>query len=84
MQTSLYLVERYLPGAGHEDAAAAADRSAAAAEGSAVRYIGTTYIPADEACFCEYEARSPEAVAQANERAELPFAWILPAVRFQR
>jgi hypothetical protein len=84
MQTGLYLVERYVPGATGDDIAAAAHRVAAAsermtAEGIAVRYLGTTFIPADETCFCEFEARSREQVVWANERANVPFARIVPA-----
>lgn len=86
MEAGLYLVERYLPGATHADAASAAERVAVAteqmaAEGFSVRYLGGTFIPADEACFCEFEAPSPEVVERANERAGVPFARILPAVR---
>ena len=87
MQTGLYLVERYLPGAIDDDVAAAAERVAAAsermtAEGIPVRYLGTTFIAADETCFCEFEARTRETVEWANERANVPFARILPAARF--
>ncbi len=86
METGFYLVERYLPGASGDDAVAAAERVAAAteqlaAEGISVRYLGSTFIPADETCFCEFEARSREPVEWANERANVPFARILPAVR---
>src|SRR4029453_8743551 len=83
MDTSLYLVERYLPGATGEDVAAAILRVEAAthelaAEGIAVRYLGATFVPADEMCFCEFEAPSQAVVEWANERAKVPFARILP------
>ena len=86
METGLYLVERYLPGASEDDAAAAAARVQAAveqlvAEGVSVRYRGAMFVPADETCFCEFEAPSKEVVEWANERANAPFARILPAVR---
>src|SRR5215204_4193417 len=86
METGFYLVERYLPGASSGDAATAAEQVEAAteqmaAEGISVRYLGSTYIPADETCFCEFEAASREPVEWANERANAPFARILPAVR---
>jgi Nickel responsive protein SCO4226-like len=86
MEAGLYLVERYLPGATHDDAASAAERVAVAteqmaAEGVSVRYLGGTFIPTDETCFCEFEAPSREVVEWANERANAPFARILPAVR---
>jgi hypothetical protein len=87
MQPGRYLVERYLPGATGDDIAAAAERVAAAsermtAEGISVRYVGTTFIPADETCFCEFEAPTRETVELANERANVPFARILLATRF--
>jgi Nickel responsive protein SCO4226-like len=86
METGFYLVERYLPGATNDDAVSAAERVEAvtvqmAAEGISVRYLGGTFIPADETCFCEFEAPTREAVEWANERANVPFARILPAVR---
>jgi len=84
METGLYLVERYLPG---PEVAAAAERldvatARMASEGISVRYLGTTYVPNDETCFCEFEAPSAEVVEQVNERANAPYARILPAVRF--
>jgi Nickel responsive protein SCO4226-like len=86
METGLYLVERYLPGASDDDVASALARVQAAveqlvAEGVSVRYRGGIFIPADETCFCEFEASSKEAVEWANERANAPFARIVTAVR---
>jgi hypothetical protein len=86
METGLYLVERYLPGATEDDVAAAAARVRAAvahmaAEGISVRYRGAMFVPADETCFCEFEAPSKQVVEWANERANAPLARILPAVR---
>src|SRR5215208_1460060 len=86
MEMGLYLVERYLPGATRNDLASAVERVAAAAErmaaeGISVRYVGSTFVPDDETCFCEFEAASRESVEWANERADVPFARILPATR---
>jgi Protein of unknown function (DUF4242) len=86
MQTGFYLVERYLPGATGDDFASAAARIEAAAaemaaEGIRVRYLGSSFVPAEETCFSEFEAPSVDAVEWANERARVPFARILPAVR---
>jgi len=86
METGFYLVERYLAGATSDDVASAAERVQTAtdqmtAEGIAVQYLGGTFIPADETCFCEFAAPSRDAVEWANERANVPFARILPAVR---
>ena len=67
MKTGFYLVERYLPGATNDDVVSAAERVEAAtvqmtAEGISVRYLGSAFIPADETCFCEFEAPTREAV----------------------
>jgi hypothetical protein len=86
MEAGLFLVERYLPGATQDEAASAAERVAEAteqmaAEGIPIRYLGATFIPADETCFHEFEASSPDVVEWVNERANAPFGRILPAVR---
>jgi hypothetical protein len=86
METGFYLVEHYLPDATADDAATAAEQVEAAteqmaAEGIPIRYLGATFVPADETCFCEFEAPSREAVEWANARAKVPFARILPTVR---
>jgi hypothetical protein len=44
-----------------------------------VRFI---FVPRDEVCFGLYEARSPDAVAAAGARAEIPFDRIREAVSF--
>ena len=81
----VYVVERYLPGLdqrrllrmlgslGHVT-------EELRAEGTEVRYIGSTIVPADEACFCQFEGASEAAVAEANERAGVPFARIVAAI----
>ena len=86
METGFYLVERYLPGTTAADVAATVElvestTAQMATEGIPVRYLGATFVPEDETCFCEFEAHSREAVERANERANVRFARILPAVR---
>lgn len=83
---ALYLAERYLPGITREQILAAAARARDTAvrmteEGTAVRYVGSTFIPEDEACFCLFDAASAETVKEANERAAIPFDRIIEAVR---
>ena len=80
-----YMVERYLPGVGEEELDAAIGRLNAAvaqlqAQGVAVRYLGSTFAPEDQYCFCLFTGPSPAAVQEANERASFPFARIVPAV----
>jgi Nickel responsive protein SCO4226-like len=83
-----YLVERYLPGFSAGEVRAATQRLRAVAEqmtaeGTAIRYLSSAFVPEEESCFCQLEAPSPEVLALANERAAFPFARIL-AVRLRR
>ena len=72
-----YLVERYLPGRNRawlEDALARlrTQRRRAA-------HLGSTYVPADDSCFCRFEAETADDVRDANEIAGVPFARIVVA-----
>jgi hypothetical protein len=83
---SHYLVERYLPDRSVDDIAAAIDRLRVvtiemAAEGISIRHLSSAFVPDDEACLCQFEAPSSEALAVANERSAFPFARIVPIVR---
>jgi Protein of unknown function (DUF4242) len=77
-----YLVERYLPGRDRAwlDAALARLRR----DRGGVSYLGSTYVPADESCFCRFEAETPEDVRDANEIAGVPFARIVAAEEIGR
>ena len=84
MDAGLYLVERYLPGVRDEEVAAASVRLRAAAaelaaDGTDVRYLGSTYVPEEESCFSHFEAASRAAVELALERARVPFARVSEA-----
>jgi hypothetical protein len=86
VNAGFYLVERYVPGASQDDLAEAAARVASAtaqlaADGIPIRYLGSSFVPGEETCFCEFEAPSSQAVEWANQRAGVAFAQILPAVR---
>jgi hypothetical protein len=70
-----YLVEVYVPNA--EDARASARQLRR--EGGPIRYVRTTFLPADETCFHVFVADSEEAVAEACRRA-LGSPRIVPAV----
>jgi hypothetical protein len=74
----VYVVERYLPGLPPADLDRLLERLSRAAreleaEGTPVRYLGSTIVPDDEACFCQFEAPSEQAVAEVNRRADAPF-----------
>jgi hypothetical protein len=69
-----YLVERYLPGRDRAWLEAALARLPK--DGSGVTYLGSTYVPAEDSCFCRFEAADAQDVRFANELARVPFARI--------
>lgn len=73
----LFVVERFLPGM-TPDALAALTRDQQGLPGVSHRH--STYVPADETCFCLVEAGSAEAVKEANAGARLPFERVVEAV----
>jgi hypothetical protein len=84
----VYVVERYLPGLSRVDLLPRLSRlepviEELRGEGSAVRYLGSTIVLDDEACFCQFDASSETVVAEANRRAALAFDRIVPAVLVQ-
>jgi hypothetical protein len=84
----VYVVERYLPGLTRANLLPGLSKLESAiedlrAEGSVVRYLGSTIVLHDEACFCQFDASSLAAVTEANRRADLPFDRIVPAVLVQ-
>ena len=72
-----YLVERYLPGRDRVWLESVLARIPTGRR--AVTYLGSTYIPADDACFSRFEAESAADVRDANEIAGVPFARIVLA-----
>lgn len=75
---SAYLVERYLASTDGAELAAAAGRLILACEAStgtamAVRYLSSTLVPADDTCFCLFEAASSDAVRAVNVVAGFDF-----------
>jgi uncharacterized protein DUF4242 len=80
----VFVVERYLPGLARSDLLhelATLERSQKLRDGArVVRYLGSTIVLGDEACYCRFEGPSEAAVAEANRRAGLPFDRIVPAV----
>jgi hypothetical protein len=81
----VYVVERYVPGLYRSGLLAALARLREATrelrnEGAPVRYLGSTIVLEDEACFCQFEGPSEAAVAEANRRAGVPFDRIVAAI----
>jgi hypothetical protein len=72
-----YLVERYLPGRDRAWLEAAVARLRRQQRRAA--HLGSTYVPADDSCFCRFEAEAAEDVRDANEIAAVPYARIVPA-----
>ena len=72
-----YLVERYLPGRDRIWLEAALARLPE--ERSGVAHLGSWYVPADESCFCTFDAPDAERVRLVNEVAQVPFARITEA-----
>ena len=71
-----FVVERYLPGLDPAELVRLLQRldrvaDALRREGTPVRYLGSTIVPDDEACYCQFEAPSAEIVAELNVRAGL-------------
>jgi hypothetical protein len=80
-----YLVERYLPGLAEADIRAGLTRAQAAcaelsAAGTEIRYVGSIFLPLEEACFCRFDGDCPAAVVEVNQRAQLAFARITAGV----
>ncbi len=87
MTVKLFVVERYLPGITADELRASADRLAAAAAdliaaGEEIRYLGSTFLPDEESCFCRLEAASAELVGEACRTAAFPYARILEGESF--
>lgn len=82
---SQYIAERHLPGITTDELAAAAGRAKQTTaemteEGTAVRYLRTTFIPGEDKCFCLFEGPSAEAVEAANQRANIPYTRVVEAM----
>ena len=76
-----YLVERYLPGRDRAWLEAALARLPKETRG--VTYLGSLYVPADESCFCRFDAADAESVRDANELARVPFARIVATTELE-
>jgi len=84
----VYVVERYLPGLSQSDLLRRLSKLEEATESrwtesTGVRYLGSTIVLKDEACYCRFEAPAQAAVAEANRQAGLSFDRIVPALTVQ-
>ena len=82
---AVYMVERDLTGitmpqlAGAQQAAIATSRRFTA-DGTAVRYIRSTFVPGEARCMCLFDATSADDVKKVNEAAQLPYTRIVEAL----
>jgi hypothetical protein len=81
---SAFLVERYLPVSAVDDLATSvagiARICAGQGGGTAVRYLQSMYLPAEDTCFCVFQASSSDAVRAVNDAGHFPFDRITEAV----
>ena len=82
---SVYMVERDLKGIAMGDLAGAQQAAIAkAAEmrdgGTDIRYIRSTFAPADGRCMCLFEAGSGAEVKRLNDDAGLPCSRVVEAL----
>ena len=84
-EAKTYLVEHYWPGITAETFRSAtaqvrATARAMARDGTPIRYLHSTMIPADEAAFCVFDAASMELIEQLYARAGVRFDRIVAAL----
>jgi hypothetical protein len=84
-----YLAERYDPGASDDQIGADAARLAAAArelraEGHEIEFLGSTFVPGDEATLSRFESSSAELVETAHRLASVPVERVVEALSLPR
>jgi hypothetical protein len=82
---TVYMVERNLKGIAMSDLAAAQRLAidtckAYTAKGTPMRYIRSTFAPADGRCMCLFDAASAEDVKRLNDEAKLPYLQVVEAL----
>jgi hypothetical protein len=50
------------------------------ADGKAVRYIRTTFVPGEAHCMCLFETANPELVKEVNDAAKIPYNRVIEAL----
>jgi len=85
--TACFLIDRSLPGitlgqlAALRQAVHVACRRLSA-DGQSIRYLGSTFLPAQSRCLCLFEAADKGVVVMANETAQAPFSRVDEALGF--
>jgi hypothetical protein len=80
-----YLAERYDPGATGDEIGADATRLGAAArqlraEGHLIEFLGSTFVPGDEATLSRFVSSSLELVERAHRLAAVPVERVVEAL----
>ena len=80
-----YLAERYDPGASGDQIRADAARLATAArklraEGHLIEFLGSTFVPGDQATLSRFASSSVELVETAHRRASVPVERVVAAL----
>ena len=84
-----YLAERYEPGTTGDQIGADAARLAAAArrlraEGHLIEFLGSTFVPGDEATLSRFTSSSPELVEAAHRLASVSVERVVEALSLPR
>ena len=84
-----YLAERYEPGATGDQIGADAVRLAAAArnlraEGHQIEFLGSTFVPGDEATLSRFASSSADLVETAHRLASVPVERVVEALSLPR
>jgi hypothetical protein len=82
---SVFMVERELKGIAMEDLAAAQKAAIATAEamrseGTEIRYMHSSFVPADGRCMCFFDGENAEQVKSLNDRAGIPYSRVSEAL----
>lgn len=82
---SVYMVERNLKGISMPDLAEAQKAAMATAaamreQGTAIRYIRSTFAPQDGRCLCLFDASDEAEVRRLNDTAGLQYHSVVPAL----
>ena len=78
----MFIVERYLPGTTDRQLREETDRLSSAArrmtaDGTQITFLGSTFVGAEEYCFCRFESGSAADVERACELAGVSYARIV-------
>ncbi len=82
---SVFMVERDLKGISMDDLGGAQKAAISMAQkmsaaGTDIKYIRSTFAPADGRCMCLFDAASDADVKRLNDDAGLPYSRVVPAL----